>query len=621
MKKVLFILLMALCVPFSAVYAQDCSDRIQSAGKIYEKYKKTYDKKTLNEARKQLQNLISTPGVPEGCKKEANRLLSTFKPVYKNNVSRGNVEVAPIVVHVDTVIEKRINIDSVVNIVVKHDSLKVKRFYESEEKALACYEKKDYECAIDNYQTAIGYGQELQMGDGVINAFKAKIDRNHKLQYNKLLEESKNLERNEDVQNAITAYERVKTYATDNQLTDEATQQMLDEKIYYLQQVQMMYDFVEQADEYYRANEWQLAKNELEVALSIANDLDKRKGTIFWQHRLDTINSILDAGDKIHDYSELKDNVEAYRALEPQLVTVLHNSLLHFNSIPADTMTLNLIVYPDGQMKTEIQQIHEDTLLQQVILDEMNKAGIKLPVGKYFGQKVPARASYTFNIGLVGEIEVAKRNNKRQIIEKPLLIGPDAVAQYIQLTGDTVKKVKLSPDCKDFLFGKFYLKNVESMVNNTTRSGFHLAKYQGTGGPANVFLSMVVPGLGRHRVTYGQQKGIGTAVCFYASVGASLGLRYYALNKKSMDLKNFFKFEKADYFQDMEQGQPRQVAYWTSYAFAGIAAAIYVSDVLYTLIRGSINAAHQNAYKKWSVGVFYEPASKTPVLQYNYKFK
>ena len=137
MKKILFILLMALCVPFSAVYAQDCSERIQSAGKIYERYKKTYDKKALNEARKQLQNLISTPGVPEGCKKEANRLLSTFKPVYKTNVSKSNVEVAPIVVHVDTVVERHVSIDSVVNIVVKHDSLKVKRFYESEEKALA----------------------------------------------------------------------------------------------------------------------------------------------------------------------------------------------------------------------------------------------------------------------------------------------------------------------------------------------------------------------------------------------------------------------------------------------------------------------------------------------------
>lgn len=623
MKKILFILLMALCVPFSAVYAQDCSDRIQSAGKIYEKYKKTYDKKTLNEARKQLQNLISTPGVPEGCKKEANRLLSTFKPVYKTNVSKSNVDVAPIVVHIDTVVERHVRIDSVVNIVVKHDSMKVKRFYESEEKAQACYEKKDYECAIDNYQTAIGYGQELQMGEGVINAFKAKIERNHKLQYNKMLEESKNLERSDDVQNAIVAYERLKTYAVDNQLIDEITLQMLDDKIYYLQQVQMMYDFVDQADEYYRAREWQLAKDELEVALDIANDIDKKRGAIFWQHRLDTINSILNAGDKIHDYSELPDNVAAYRALEPQLVTVLHNSLLHFINIPADTITLDFIVYPDGQMKTEIHQIHEDTLLQLVILEEMNKAGIKLPVGKFFGQKVPAKASYTFNIGLESQIEVAKRKLNNKIIEDPLIIGPDAVYRFLKLTEDTVRRVVFTQASPDFLYGKFTFNNVTSMVDNTTRSGFHLEKYNGNGGPANVFLSMVVPGLGRHRVTFGQQKGIGTAVFFYASVGASLGLRYYALDKK-LDMKNFFNFRKSsDFGEDDGSGQstPKKVAYWTSYAFAGVAAVIYVSDVLYTLIRGSINAAHQNKYKKWSIGVFYEPASKTPVLQYNYKIK
>ena len=74
MRKFVLVFLMALCVPLCSLYAQDCSDRIQSAGKIYERYKKTYEKKTLNEARKQLQNLISTPGVPDGCKKEANRL-------------------------------------------------------------------------------------------------------------------------------------------------------------------------------------------------------------------------------------------------------------------------------------------------------------------------------------------------------------------------------------------------------------------------------------------------------------------------------------------------------------------------------------------------------------------
>lgn len=628
MKKIVLVLLMALCVPFYTLYAQDCSDRIQSAGKIYERYKKTYDKKTLNEARKQLQNLISTPGVPEGCKNEANRLLKTFTPVYKPNVSKANVDVAPIVVHLDTVVERRVNIDSVVNIVVTHDSLKVKRFYEFEEKAVACYEKKDYECAIDYYQTVMGYGLELQMGEGVLNTIKDKINKNHKLQYNKLLEEAKSLEQEVKVAEAISAYERVRMYAADNKLLEPAAITELEDKIYYLQAVQQMFDFAAQADEYYQANEWQLAKQELDLVIDISDTLGWKKGVIHWKHRLDTINGILDAVDRVHDYSTLEDeNREAYWNLQPVVISVLHKSMLRLNyDIPTDTITVEFLIDPEGRWEVESRMLREDTTLIRLIKEELLNTTVKLPPGEYYGQHVPSKATYEFKIGSEGVSELAKRKVNSKIIENPLVIGPDAVYNFIRLTEDTVRKVVFTHASPEFLYGKFTFKNVTSSVDNSTHSGFHLVDYKGIGGPANVFLSMLVPGLGRHRVTYGQQLGIGTAVIFYASVGASLGLRYYALDK-TMDLKHFFDFKPKSYFHneeedpDQPQMQPKEVAYWTSYAFAGLAATIYVADVLYTLIRGSINAAHQNKYKKWSLGVFYEPTSKTPILQYNYKIK
>lgn len=623
MKKILLVLLMALCVPFCTLYAQDCSDRIQSAGKIYERYKKTYDRKTLNEARKQLQNLISTSGVPDGCKKEASRLLKTFTPVYKNNVSKTNVDVAPIVVHVDTVVERRVNIDSVVNIVVTHDSMKVKRFYEFEEKALACYEKKDYECAIDYYQAVMGYGQELQMGDGVLNAIKEKINKNHKLQYNKILGEAKRLEQEAKVTEAITAYERAMTYATDNNLLESLASTALEDKIYYLQAVQQMFDFVAQADEYYQAREWVLAKQELDLAIDVSDTLGWKKGVIHWKHRRDTINGILDAVDRVHDYSTLADeNKEAYWNLQPVVISVLHKSMLRLNySIPTDTIAVEFLVDPEGRWEVESRMLREDTTLIRLIKEEFQNTTVKLPAGEYYGQHVPSKATYEFKIELVDTNEVAKRKFNGKIVEEPLIIGPDAVYNFIHLTEDTVRKVVFTHASPEFLYGTFAFKNMTSSVDNSTHTGFHLNDYKGVGGPANVFLSMLVPGLGFHRVTYGQHKGIGTAVIFCASVGASLGLRYYSL--KSMDLKNFFKFKSNDDFNPdyMEQADPRKVAYWTSYAFAGVAATIYVSSVLYTLIRGSMNAAHQNKYKKWSLGVFYEPTSKTPILQYNYKIK
>lgn len=94
MKRLAVILIMALCMPLCMVYAQNCADRIQSAGKMYDKYKKTKDVKQLEEARKVLNNIINTPGNPEKCRTAAANMLKTFNAVGSNNTkSRSNVMV------------------------------------------------------------------------------------------------------------------------------------------------------------------------------------------------------------------------------------------------------------------------------------------------------------------------------------------------------------------------------------------------------------------------------------------------------------------------------------------------------------------------------------------------
>lgn len=631
MKKIVFILLMALCVPLcNSVYAQDCSDRIQSAGKLYDNYKKTKNKKQLDEARKQLQNIANTSSNPEACRKAASKMLKTFIPVFSSK-GKSNVEVEHIVVRLDTVVETHVNIDSVVNIVVHHDSLKVRRFYETESAAQACVQKKDYECAVDQYQTAVAYGRELQMGDGIISIFEAKIERNKQLQYNKLLDEAKQLENSSEIAKALTAYELAKRYGLENRLIDENSVTSLDSKIEYLQAVQQMFEYVKQANEYYKVNEWELAKQELEVAIELSDTLEWRRGTIHWVHLLDTLNNILNAVDRVHDYSELEEiNRDAYQNLHPVLVTALHNSLLRLcYDIPTDTLELSYLVYPNGRKDLDISMLREDTLLIRLIREELRNTIINLPPGMYYGQKVPAKATYSFKIGLQGTVEVAKRKNNGKIMEKPLVIGPDDIRSFLHLTEDTVRKVVFTHACPEFLYGNFTFQNMVSSVDYSTRSGFHLTKFNGRGGPANALLSLVVPGLGRHRVTYGRQTGAGTAVFFYLFAGGSLGLRYWSIHdnpnniKNNMDLNNYFSFGKYNNasFADMKNGKTKKILYYTSYAMAGVAAIIYVSDVLYTLIRGSVNVANQKKYKKWSIGVFYEPASKTPILQYNYKIQ
>ena len=78
MKKLAVVLLLALCMPFYSVYAQECSDRIQSAGKMYDRYKKTKDVKQLEAAREVLNNIINTPSNPEKCRTAAANMLKSF---------------------------------------------------------------------------------------------------------------------------------------------------------------------------------------------------------------------------------------------------------------------------------------------------------------------------------------------------------------------------------------------------------------------------------------------------------------------------------------------------------------------------------------------------------------
>lgn len=628
MKKIVFILLMAFCVPMCTVYAQDCSDRIQSAGKLYDKYKKSKDKKQLDAAREQLRNIIDDSSNPENCRKSAKNMLKEFKPVVSTK-AKSNVDVASIVVKVDTIVETHVNIDTIVNVIVKHDSLKVKRFYATEEQAMKCARDKDYECAVDLYQTVVAYGKELQMGEDVIKVFESKIERNQQLQYNKLLAEAKRLENNAEINSALSAYEQVKRYGVENNLLDENAIINMENKIDYLQSVQQMFEFVAQADEYYKANEWEMAKDELEMAVELSDTLQWKRGTIHWIHRLDTLNRIIQAAETTFDYSQLRDNADDYEQMRPVVGNVVLDGLLRFREVDPDTLLVEFLIAPDGRARPSVSQLAgEDTMMLRVIKDEIENAGLRFPAPRYYGQNVAARATYTYVISVTSEITTVTRT-PRKIKVEPLIIGVNDAADFILKTEDTVRLTQLRPNCNEFLYGKFYLKNATATLDNISRSGFHLVKYSGTGGPANVLLSMVLPGLGRHRVTYGEQKGVGTAIFYVASLGGALGLRYWSIHdnpynlNNNMDMKNFFNFGKYDKasFADMEKGQPKRVFYYTSYALAGVAAAIYVGDVLYTLIRGSVNTARQNKYRRWSIGAFYEPASKTPVLQYNYKIR
>lgn len=85
MKKFIILFIGALCMLGGTLMAQNCSERIQSATRIYEKYKQSHDKQALEQACNLLRNVKSMPGVSESCVKEADRLLKAWKPSSGSN--------------------------------------------------------------------------------------------------------------------------------------------------------------------------------------------------------------------------------------------------------------------------------------------------------------------------------------------------------------------------------------------------------------------------------------------------------------------------------------------------------------------------------------------------------
>ena len=64
-------------------------------------------------------------------------------------------------------------------------------------------------------------------------------------------------------------------------------------------------------------------------------------------------------------------------------------------------------------------------------------------------------------------------------------------------------------------------------MNEQEFSDNKMTKVKVIGGPANAWLSLLIPGLGDHRVTYGKRKGIGITLSTYLLAGAGVGCFLY----------------------------------------------------------------------------------------------
>lgn len=170
------------------------------------------------------------------------------------------------------------------------------------------------------------------------------------------------------------------------------------------------------------------------------------------------------------------------------------------------------------------------------------------------------------------------------------------------------KQMKTAP------YGKYTFDLKSTAINGKSYKNNKLQKMRCAGGPENALLSLIVPGLGMHKVTYGKRIGLGTTLPTYALLGGGVGLKIYSN-------KEYKKYHDATTQSEMDKHYTN--ANLANYGFYGcmlVGGLIWISDIIRVAVIGSQNLKKFNAYKHSYLGYYYNPEIEAMGVSYTIKF-
>jgi len=153
-------------------------------------------------------------------------------------------------------------------------------------------------------------------------------------------------------------------------------------------------------------------------------------------------------------------------------------------------------------------------------------------------------------------------------------------------------------------YGKFKIKVKSKEINDAQFSSFGTAAqqnfsdmsivgYRTKAGPMSFIYSAILPGSGSLKVSYGK-KGVGRMVWFLLNAGVAYASRTYSEKQY-----NLYK-NATDQTQINNYYQAANISHQISLATAGIAASIYVYDIIWSFSRGCKNLKQSRALRKSS---------------------
>ncbi len=265
--------------------------------------------------------------------------------------------------------------------------------------------------------------------------------------------------------------------------------------------------------------------------------------------------------------NELKNNICDLKENIPQIKLDLQYSIDTLNK------TSFIIKAPETEKK---------------FLKSINDMAKKIQLIPCLKKNIPvnAQCEYTFDIAYKHSNIVVKKTPKGLISKHP---DYNFFKSNIHsLLGNSAPYAKYSFDLKKMKINEFELNDNK------------IVKMKVYGGPANVLLSLLVPGLGDHRVSFGERKGIGITISTYALAGAGVGCLLYNRYKPENPYENYLNY--------------------TMYGCFAAAGAIWLSDIIWVAVKGAKNKKAAKEYERLHLSAFYEPTTNAAGVAYSLKF-
>jgi len=144
---------------------------------------------------------------------------------------------------------------------------------------------------------------------------------------------------------------------------------------------------------------------------------------------------------------------------------------------------------------------------------------------------------------------------------------------------------------KNALYGKYVFSVKDVTIDNELNSYYTLSRFGGARGPLNAFLSLVIPGLGTLRTSYGE-KGWNRLTWFILTSALSYGSKVYSDSEYQNYLNATNKTDSDMYYESANNFN------YASIGFASISASIYVGDFLSSFVNGVKNVNRGSNFRK-----------------------